>query len=195
MKALDLTGMVFGRLTVLRRNGSLHCQSAWECLCECGKKLTTCRSSLKTGATSSCGCLRSEQVSERQKTHGLSRNQRMRLPPHPLYKTWVAMRNRCNNSRDVQYKDYGGRGIKICERWNDFPSFLADVGVRPVGTTLDRKNNNGHYEPGNVRWATKLTQVRNRRNTRPDFIYHAWNLLRTGDLSEHTTAPLRGYHG
>lgn len=86
-----------------------------------------------------------------------------RLSSHPLYHTWENMRQRCYNSKHTAYKWYGARGIKICERWNNFANFVADVGEKPPGTTLDRKDNNGDYEPDNVRWADQVEQIRNSR--------------------------------
>jgi hypothetical protein len=86
---------------------------------------------------------------------------------------WCAMRQRCLNPRNQAYKDYGGRGIKICKRWSDFKNFLKDMGTRPAGKTLDRKNNDGNYTPKNCRWATPRQQSRNRRPRRP-LTLEAW---------------------
>ena len=85
------------------------------------------------------------------------------MSKHPMYKAWTGMRQRCNNPKNTAYANYGARGIKVCERWNNFATFLADVGERPKGMTLDRKNPDGDYEPSNVRWATKAEQQRNQR--------------------------------
>lgn len=92
--------------------------------------------------------------------HGLAK----RSEQHPLYWTWKNMRQRCMNPRVPHFKYYGGRGIKICKRWDDFAVFVADIGERPPGMTLDRRNNNGHYTPTNVRWITRAEQSRNRRD-------------------------------
>ena len=91
-------------------------------------------------------------------THGLRK--------HPLYKTWAEMRYRCSNPKKDNYKHYGGRGIKVCERWHKFENFVADMGDRPTGTTLERKERNGDYEPNNCKWATKAEQMNNRSNNR-----------------------------
>lgn len=93
-------------------------------------------------------------------SHGLSKT-------HPLYKTWRGMRERCNNPRSANYLSYGGRGIRVCERWNDFSLFIEDIGEKPTPNhTLDRKDNDGNYEPDNVRWATRREQVFNQRINR-----------------------------
>ena len=115
---------------------------------------------LMTGNTKSCGCLHEEAMREQTgpRTHGLTR--------HYMYRTWANMLRRCENPQDHFYYRYGGRGITVCERWHDVKLFIADIesllGFRPPGMTLDRKDNDGNYEPGNVRWATAAEQVANR---------------------------------
>jgi hypothetical protein len=132
------------------------------CQCDCGEEVTVTLNNLTRGATSSCGCRRNELIA------ALHRGQKHGLRHHELYRTWVSMRQRCNNPNNPGYIHYGGRGIEVCARWSQLAVFISDVeaeiGSRPSGMTLDRKNNDGNYEPGNVQWATDLEQVRNRRS-------------------------------
>lgn len=163
MKALELAGSRFGRLAVLRRAGSRLGSSAWECLCDCGKTITARACHLRRGYTSSCGCLRSEIRSAVHTTHGELLGGRF---THE-YRSWSHMKNRCGNPKNAAYKNYGGRGIRVCERWVlSFAAFLSDMGRCPPGLTLDRRNNNGHYEPSNCRWASLSQQASNRRSSR-----------------------------
>lgn len=157
MALIDLTGMTFGRLTAVSRVGSSTSGYAlWECVCECGTVKVVASAQLRSGRTRSCGCLVRDAVSEARTVHGMSHSVE--------YQAWSAMRSRCLNPNHSNYPDYGGRGITVCDRWRDsFVAFYEDVGRRPPGHSLDRIDNDGNYEPGNVRWATAQEQAMNRR--------------------------------
>ena len=163
-------GAQYGRLIVVSQ-GISDGGTWWWCDCACGNTVHVRASNLRSGHTLSCGCLRREKASaratERNTKHGLT----SREGRHPLYEIWHSMRDRCLNPNHPCYHMYGGRGITICERWNDFAAWLADMGPRPEGRfpsgrphySLDRRDNDGNYEPTNCRWATALEQRHNRR--------------------------------
>lgn len=157
---IKLTGRRFDRLLVIRaspkrgRNGIVR----WICLCDCGNRTVVDGPVLRNGRTRSCGCLQIEIA--QLPIHGHSRGSR-------TYCTWSNMIQRCTNPNNTKYRFYGGRGIKVCRRWFKFENFLADMGVRPIGKTIDRyPDNDGDYELDNCRWATPKQQVNNQRRRR-----------------------------
>lgn len=159
---IDMTGLVFGRVIILGFAGQTERGvSTWFCRCECGNITKVEGSSLKRGHTSSCGCLKIETAGVHSITHGHSKKGQ----PTPEYRTWQAMMERTQNQNTKQYSDYGGRGITVCERWQKFENFLADMGGRPgKGYSLDRKENNKGYFKENCRWATRKEQNNNQRS-------------------------------
>jgi hypothetical protein len=162
-KIEDLTGRTFGRLTVIRLNRDgpiVH----WLCKCSCGTEKLIQGGALRSGTTGSCGCLAREVrkgYAGKFGTHYMSKT--------PVYYAWLAMNSRCNLESNPVFHHYGGRGISVCSEWiapHGFPSFLRDMGLPPTGTTLDRIDTDGNYEPSNCRWADRATQTFNRRNVR-----------------------------
>ena len=155
----NLAGKVFGNLTVQAYAGRRGKHSLWECSCYCGNTSLVLATNLVSFKSRSCGCLRIPATVASKTTHGQTGTR--------MYDVWCSMRQRCNDRGHVYYHHYGGRGIKVCERWNDFAVFLADMGERPsVEHSLDREDNDGNYSKANCRWATKKEQARNRRNNR-----------------------------
>lgn len=180
MRALELTGQRFGRLTAIRYVRTVPGGRVWECLCDCGSVCEVRGFSLNNGYTKSCGCITIERVKSTPLNfrHGMSAS--------PEYDVWSSMRERCDNPKHEYYADYGGRGIRVCERWRDFRNFIHDVGARPSPKhSIDRyPNNNGDYEPGNVRWATRTEQMRNTRQN--VFLEHCGVSMCLTDWSEKT---------
>lgn len=156
----EMVGQKFGRYTVLEHLGCVGGRAMLSCLCECGNARVVMAQSLRAGTTLSCGCQRrdSMRASTRPGTHRDSHSRE--------YEIWCGIRKRCENPNNHAYSRYGGRGIKVCERWRHYPNFLADMGRCPPGMSIDRINNDGDYEPSNCRWADRVTQGRNKRNCR-----------------------------
>lgn len=124
------------------------------CVCDCGKERHVSLYDLKRGHTTSCGCYRVEKCRSYNTTHGLSRT--------PTHNSWRGMIARCTDPKHQFYRYYGGKGVTVCDSWiSSFANFLNDMGLKPKGTSLDRINPNGNYEPSNCRWATKTEQARN----------------------------------
>lgn len=146
-----MTGKRCGRLMIISRHGARKGSAVWICECDCGNACKVSGFALRKGLIVSCGCY----IREKSTRHGMHGT--------PTYGTWQAMMRRCHNPNAPTYKKYGLRGISVCSRWREsFGNFLADMGERPIGMTIDRINGAGNYEPGNCRWATCVQQSRNR---------------------------------
>ena len=159
-KVKDRTGLTYNSLLVLRFGG-LTVQpngrrlAKWVCRClVCGSTTVVLGNHLHTGHIKSCGCKRPRH-SRKPRKHGMSH--------HPTYQSWTSMWSRCSNEKDTGWKRYGGRGIRVCDRWREFENFLAGMGERPPGHSLERRDNEGDYEPNNTRWATPAEQAKNTR--------------------------------
>lgn len=155
----NLENKRFGRWIVVKKTNERSSGSVvWLCRCDCGSIKKIRSSCLTHGETLSCGCLRTELFKNRITKHGMSSTL--------AYRAWWAMKSRCNNPKNRRYKDYGGRNIKICERWKVFENFHKDMGDKPSVKSLDRIDNNKGYEPSNCKWSTSIEQLNNtRRNS------------------------------
>jgi hypothetical protein len=158
----NYAGVRIGRLTVIERAGSVRSpttgqvRATWRARCDCGVEVVRQSAVLwRMDGNASCGCLQRENLSARRTKHGMADSR--------TWISWASMRRRCEKPGVHNFKHYGGRGISVCERWREFSNFLADMGERPPGKSLDRIDVNGNYEPSNCRWATQQEQCRNRR--------------------------------
>jgi hypothetical protein len=169
MNNLKLSGIKFGRLTALNVDGyDNQGLIKWKCLCDCGNFISVSGPALKKGNTKSCGCIKKEKIAivgKSNVTHGHTR--RSDKGWTDIYAVWRSMKARCLNKNQKSYMYYGGRGIKICDRWaNSFENFLNDMGDKPLGMTIERKDGNGDYCPENCVWATVTEQNRNKSDSR-----------------------------
>jgi hypothetical protein len=153
----NLTGQKFGRLLVIKYIKTINKRSYWLCKCDCGNEKEVIGNYLSSGRTKSCGCYQHESIVKRFTTHGKSNEK--------LYYIWKGMLRRCENSKHRNYKDYGGRGISVCEEWHNLNKFIdwAHKNGYAEGLEIDRVNNNGIYEPNNCKWSTRKEQTLNTR--------------------------------
>lgn len=173
-KISDLAGRRFGMLEAIRFDGDSH----WLCRCDCGNTVSVITSNLTHGNSKSCGCRL------HPKKHGMAHSK--------INQVWRAMRARCRNPNDAAYANYGGRGIKVCDRWEDFSKFLEDMGPRPDGYQIDRIDNDGDYEPSNCHWVRQVDNLNNKRTSRK----LAWNgeILTVAQWAERTHIHQRTIH-
>jgi len=160
-RKIEMIGTKFYRLKVVEEVGiDKRGEKLWRCICECGGETIALGYNLRCGNSKSCGCFNIDRIIERSKQHGMSKTR--------IYKIWVGVRKRCNTPSTKSYKLYGGAGVRMCGRWDDFDNFYEDMKEGYADNlTLDRyPNKKGNYEPGNCRWATPKQQQNNRTNNK-----------------------------
>lgn len=179
----DITGQRFGRLTCVERTAKRNKQREimWLCKCDCGNEIVTNGSGLRRGSCRSCGCLQRDGMRDKSATHSLSSDENGNTTR--LYKAWCNMKTRCLNPNTREYENYGGRGISVCESWKtgyvEFHNWAIRHGYEE-NLTLDRKDNDGNYEPNNCHWATNKEQQNNTR--RNSFVVFQGETMTVGQL-------------
>lgn len=177
-----MAGNRYGRLTVIGLDGrGNQGQRMWKCLCDCGNSTRVNGQLLRIGSTQSCGCLKKEFIASVNYRHGMAKTQ--------IYGQWHAMMQRCYDKNSHAYNRYGGRGIAVCERWHTFENFYFDMGDRPGGMSLERRDNDGHYSQENVYWATTKEQANNRSTSK--FVEHAGRRMTVAEWAEHSGIEMR----
>ena len=157
----NIAGTMFGRITVLAFIEIRNNRAVWSCSCSCGSSVNICGVDLRSGNTKSCGCLVVERLVSRSVLHGAAREGRL----SGAYRSWRSMKQRCRDHNSNRYDRYGGRGIRVCDRWNDFATFLADMGERPEDCSIERIDVNGDYDPRNCCWLPRSQQMQNQTTT------------------------------
>jgi len=178
----DMTNMKYGRLFVESRADNRRKKIArWNCVCDCGAKVVVDGARLRNGNTKSCGCYKRERTSEIKATHGHCKNRK----DSKTYTSWRGMVDRATNPNHKSASYYMLRGITVCDRWQSFENFLADMGERPEGMCIDRIDNNGNYEPGNCRWVSHRINCNNTSKARKiDFHGYKVSLSKLASLTD-----------